>query len=184
MRERMLGSSAENGSSISTILRIDRERARDGDPLTLAARQHRWIFAGVAGEPDEASAIRWRAPAARSLSPAPKRSSEPSSTLSSAVRHGTSRGDWNTKAISGQASCGARPSTVTRPRVDIEQAADDPQRGRFAAAGRAENANKFATPDVEAQPVINPLFAKHDADILKRDDRIDFHADPQGGPFS
>ncbi len=36
-------------------------------------------------------------------------------TFSSAVRHGTSRGDWNTNAISGQASRGARPSTVMRP---------------------------------------------------------------------
>ena len=95
--------------------------------------------------------------------------------MSSAVRHGTSRGDWNTKAISGQASCGARPSTVTRPVFDVEQAADDPQRGGFAAAGRSQNADEFAAPDVEAQPVVDLLFAERDADILERDDRAEFH---------
>src|SRR5262245_18856494 len=114
MRERMLGSSAENGSSISTIF---------GSTASARAIATRWrsppesMDGNLRASPARPTRLNSSPARAlrRSLSPAPNRSSEPNSTLSSAVRQGTSRGDWNTNAMSDHASCGARPSTVTRP---------------------------------------------------------------------
>ena len=78
--------------------------------------------------------------------------------------------------------CDFRPCVARRAAVDgdaaavgVEQAADDPQQGGFAATRRAQDADEFAAPDVEAQPVINPLLAKRDADILECDDRVGIH---------
>jgi len=84
-----------------------------------------------------------------------------------AVRQGTSRGDWNTKAMSDHACSGARPSTVHTSVVRVEQAADDTQRGGLAAPRRAEDADEFAAPNVEAQAVVNSLIAERDVDILE-----------------
>ena len=64
--------------------------------------------------------------------------------------------------LGGRAAVDPHPS-----RADIEQAADDAQRRRLAAAGRPENANKLAPPHVEAQPIINLVVAKPDADIVE-----------------
>jgi hypothetical protein len=69
------------------------------------------------------------------------------------------------------------PIDGNAPDVHVEQTADDPQQGGLAAAGRAQNANKFAALDFEAQPVIDLFLAKRDTDILKCDDRVGSHAD-------
>ena len=143
---------------------------------------------GIAGKADEAQQFASRASLRRSLSPAPKRSSEPSMTLSSAVRHGTSRGDWNTKAISAQASRGARPSTVTRSAADVEQAADHPQRGGFAAARRARECRRTrrAGPRSSAGRKSVPA-PKRDADVVEDDDRAGclgrWHSSLRPGPM-
>ena len=50
--------------------------------------------------------------------------------------------------------------------------------------GRSEDADELAAPDVEAQPLVDLFFAERDADILKRDDPIGFHADTQAIFFS
>src|SRR5262249_31361607 len=75
-----------------------------------------------------------------------------------------------------------RPGILWRTPVDghapaahVEQAADDAQRGGLAATGRAEDTDNLATPDVEAQPIVDSLLAERDADILECDDRAGVH---------
>ena len=65
-------------------------------------------------------------------------------TFSITVRHGKVDSSWNTMPIAG---CGPRtvsPATVTAPLIAVEQAADDVEQGRLAAAGRADHREELA----------------------------------------
>ena len=156
-------------------LGIDRERAGDRDPLALAAREHGRVFARIAGEPDEGQELACARPA-----PLPVASAE---AQFRAEQHVIERGAPGNQPRRLEHEGDLRPGVARRTAVDgdaadahVEQAADDPQRGRFAATGRSEDANELAAADVEAQPVIDLLFAKSDADIFKCDDRVGSHA--------
>ena len=181
MRERMLGSSAENGSSISTIL---------GSTASARAIATRWrsppesmegYLLRVAGEANEAQQLGGARPAPLLVARA-----EPQFR---AEQHVVERGAPGNEPRRLEHERDFRPGVAwsapidgDAPDVDVEQAADHPQQGGLSAAGRAQDANEFATPNVEAQTVINPFFAKRDADVLKRDDRVGRHTD-QCRPF-
>src|SRR5262249_23130250 len=51
------------------------------------------------------------------------------------------------------------------------------QRRRLATAGRSEDADELAAAHIEAQAIIDLLFAQRDADILECNDRVGAHAD-------
>ena len=153
-------SSAETASSATMILRVERERARDGDPLPLAARElvrvalrHVGREAHVLEQP--AHALLGRAP----LSATPCTSSG-SAIEKPTVRRGSSEANGSWKTIwmsrrSGRTSDGGRramsravrtrccrPSTSTRrsserPVVDLPQP-DSPTSASVSPAARSK----------------------------------------------
>ena len=156
-------------------LRIDRKRAGDCDPLALASREHGRIFARVAGKPDQRQQFDRPRPA-----PLPVAGAEAQFRAKQDVIERSAPGN-EPRRLEHEGDLG--PGVARRTAVDddaavahIEQAADDPQRGRFAATGRSEDANKLASAHFKAQTVIDLFFAKSEVDIFKCDDRVGSHA--------
>ena len=71
-------------------------------------------------------------------------------TLSNTVAQGISVGSWKTNPMSRRAVWEARR---TVPEVASAEAGDQPKRGGFPAAGRAENAGERSRPDRKRQAV-------------------------------
>ena len=176
----MLGSSAENGSSISTIL---------GSTLSARAIATRCrsppdsmdgYFRVSPARPTSASSSSARA-RRRSLSPRAEAQLR-------AEQHVVERGAPGHQPRRLEHEGDLRPGVLRRTPVDgdaagvdIEQAADQPQRRRLAAAGRAQDADELAAPDIEAEPVVDSLLAKRDADIVEGNDRVGCHTDDETG---
>ena len=176
----VISSSDENGSSHSSMSRLDRERARDRDALAHAAGERMRIVVLVARR---ARAV--PASAAPPSAPAWDRYRgfrRPSSTLPSAVRHGISRSFWNTMPILPRNAL-ELAERIVAGHVDLaagrlDQAGDQVEHGRLAAAGLAEHGDDLALRDLERQlvdreQVAAPVgAAEHLGHIAKSDDRV------------
>src|SRR5262249_38720317 len=157
-------------------LGIDRERARDRHPLTLAAREHGRIFAGIARKPDQGQEFVCPRLASLALAgPETQLRAKQDIVERRAPRNKPRRLEHKRDLRPGVARSAAIDGDA--PAAHVEQSTDDPQRGRFATTGRTEDANKLASAHVKAQLVIDLFFAEHDADIVEADDRVGFHAD-------
>ena len=71
------------------------------------------------------------------------RSLSGSQTLSKTLAQGSSVGSWKTKPMS-DAAAAPLPRQSSRPEVGVDEAGDDAQRRRLAAAGRPEQAQEIA----------------------------------------
>src|SRR5579864_4697152 len=152
-------------------LRLDRERAGDGNTLALAPGQHARKFVGILREPDEieqGAAARF----ALKLSAAAEAQlhGEHDIAEGGAPRHEARR----LKDVGDPV-----PSLRWRPTVDAnlafcrrQKAADQAQAGRLAAARGAENAKKLAAPHREIERLIDALARELDRDLLESDDGV------------
>ena len=95
--------------------------------------------------------------------------------LSKTLRCGNSAQDWKTRPSprrrGGNALAGF-PRRYTVPVIWLDQAGDEIEGGRFAAAGGAEQGEEFALLHVEGQVVEDDLSLKGLGDIFKSQDGI------------
>jgi hypothetical protein len=88
------------------------------------------------------------------LRAAPPPTCSGSSTFCIAVRQGSSAASWNTKPMSRRwrAACGVDDSTSIAAAAGRNQVGDDPQEGRLAAAGGAEQVRNSPGATVRSRP--------------------------------
>ena len=146
--------------------RLDRQRARERDALLHAARELvRVALAGVA-EPDELEQLFDRACAGRPSRCLRIRS--PYSTFCSAVMFGKRLYAWKTMPMSrrlGGTRVMSLPSTRIAPGVGAVEAGDEAERGRLAAAARAEQGEELALLEREVDPVERDDVAERPAQL-------------------
>ena len=140
--KRVISSSAANGSSISSRLRLGDQRARDRHAHLHAAGELARIGAGEVGQADAVERCPCtRGVAAARSAPASRSGSE---TLSNTVAQGISVGSWNTKPmLAGRRGSSVRASR-SLPRVGSLKPGDHAQRRRLAAARRPEQRQELA----------------------------------------
>ena len=146
---RVSASSAPNGSSMQQHLRLHRERARDPDPLSHAARELvRALPRGVCPCGPGADCARPLVALGRGLRAA-EHLVDREPHIAVGREPGQQRVFWNTTARSGPGSFTSLPSRITTPRRGAQQARDDVQQRGFSAAGMADDRDYLALVDVQ-----------------------------------
>ena len=157
--------------------RLVRERARDGDALAFASRQHRRPRADPVVKPTSSSSPTARASRSRRPRPRPNIGSW---TFSAAVSVGTRWCDWNTKPTSRRGTrpgrrgdSSASPADDDRAGVRTVERADQVEERALARARRAGERDELSRLDGERDVLErpHPSVLERLADVIDDDPR-------------